>query len=115
MQVSAVLTTQSPNGTLTYLAFPLQNGWPHGGGVKGKMMTILAYLVCDGLHNAGQVMVLPLARLHPRREVAQLAIVPVVREPHLWADEQYLAIVHDHAAVVYHVLVHHRPAHLAHV
>ena len=66
-------------------------------------------LPSDGLHDAGQVMVLPLAVLHPRREIAQLAIIPVVREPHLRPDEQDLAVVDDHAAVVDHVLVYHRP------
>ena len=71
-----------------------------------------AYLASDGLHDAGQVVVLPLARLHPRCEVPQLAIVAVIREPHLWANEQDLAVVDDHAAVVYHVLVHHRPVRL---
>ena len=55
-------------------------------------------------------MVLPLARLEPRGEIAQLAIIAVIGEPHLGADEQYLAVVHDHAAVVYYVLVHYRPA-----
>jgi len=42
------------------------------------------------------------AAFHPRREIPQLAIIPIVREPH----EQYRAIMDDHAAVIYHVLVH---------
>lgn len=68
-------------------------------------------LSSDGLHDTGQVMVLPFAAFHPRREIAQFAIIPVVREPHLGTYEQYLTVVNDHAAVVYHVLVHYWPAH----
>ena len=80
-----------------------------GGGPR----RILAYLASNGLHDAGQVVVLPLARLHPRCEVTQLAIVAIIRKPHLWANEEDLAIVDDHAAVVYHILVHHRPVRYA--
>jgi hypothetical protein len=64
----------------------------------------------DGLHDTGQVMILPFARFHPRREIAQFAIIPIVREPHLGAYEQYLAVMDDHATVIYHVLVHYWPA-----
>lgn len=55
-------------------------------------------------------MILPFAGFHPRREIAQFAIIPIVREPHLGAYEQYLAVMDDHAAVKYHVLVHYWPA-----
>ena len=106
MHVSTVLTTQSPNGTLTYVPFRFKNGHPQ---TIRNQKGAPAYLAGDSLDDAGQVVVLPLVPLHPRREVAQLAIVAVVREPHLWADEKDLAVVDDHAAVVYHVLVYHRP------
>lgn len=67
-------------------------------------------LSSDGLHDPGQVMILPFAGFHPRREIAQFTIIPIVREPHLGAYEQYLAIMGDHATVIYHVLVHYWPA-----
>jgi hypothetical protein len=55
-------------------------------------------------------MLLPFAGFHPRREIAQFAVIPIVREPHLGAYEQYLAVMDDHATVIYHVLVHYWPA-----
>ena len=55
-------------------------------------------------------MILPFAVFHPRREITQFAIIPIVREPHLGAYEQYLAVMDDHATVIYHVLVHYWPA-----
>ena len=67
-------------------------------------------LSSDGLHDTGQVMLLPFAGFHPRREIAQFAIIPIVREPHLGAYEQYLAIMDDHATVIYHILVYYWPA-----
>jgi hypothetical protein len=55
-------------------------------------------------------MVLPLTVFLPGRKVAQLAVIPVIREPHLRAYEEDLAIMHEYATVVYHILVHHWPA-----
>ena len=55
-------------------------------------------------------MFLPFAVFHPRREIPQLTIIPIVCEPHLRAYEQYRAIMDDHAAVIYHVLVDYWPA-----
>ena len=55
-------------------------------------------------------MFLPFAMFHPWREIPQLAIIPIVRKPHLGAYEQYHAIMDDHAAVIYHVLVDYWPA-----
>ena len=55
-------------------------------------------------------MVVRLAVLLPRREVSQLAIVAIVREPHLWTDEENLLVVADDAAVVGDGLVRHRPS-----
>ena len=43
--------------------------------------------------------------LHPRREPPELAVVAVVRHPHLWANEQNLTVVDDDPAVVDHILV----------
>ena len=47
--------------------------------------------------------------LGPRRKVAHFTIVAVVCEPHLWPDEQNLAVVDDEAAVVDDILVYHGP------
>ena len=55
-------------------------------------------------------MVVRLAVLLPWREVAQLAVVSIVREPHLWTDEKNLLVVADDAAVVGDGLVRHRPS-----
>lgn len=43
--------------------------------------------------------------LHPRSEPSEFAVVAVVRHPHLWANEQNLAVVDDDPAVVDHILV----------
>ena len=48
--------------------------------------------------------------LHPRREPPELAVVAVVRHPHLWANEQNLTVVDDDPAVVDHILVSDGPA-----
>lgn len=45
----------------------------------------------------------------PRREVSQLAIIPVVRHPHLRPDEEDLFVVDDNPAVIDYVLVYYRP------
>jgi len=49
--------------------------------------------------------VFPLLMLHPRGKVSKFTIVSVVREPHLWPNEQNLLVVDDDAAVVNDVLV----------
>ena len=46
----------------------------------------------------------------PWGEVAHLAVVPVVGEPHFGSDEEDLVIVNDDAAVVYDVLVDNGPS-----
>lgn len=48
--------------------------------------------------------------LCPRREVSQFSVIPIVSEPHLGADKQYLSVVNDNTAIIYDVLVDHGPA-----
>jgi hypothetical protein len=50
----------------------------------------------------------------PRCEIARLPIVPIICEAELGADEEYLAVQAEHAAVVTDTEVHHRHAHIAH-
>ena len=47
--------------------------------------------------------------LCPWRKIPQLAIVAVISQPHLRANEQNLPIVDDDPAIVYHILVYHGP------
>ena len=47
--------------------------------------------------------------LLPSGEVSHLAIVPVIRKPHLRADEENLVVVNDDTAVVDDVLVRYGP------
>ena len=54
-------------------------------------------------------MVVRLAVLLPRRKVSQLAVVAVVRQPHLRTYEKNLLVVADDAAVVGDGLVRHGP------
>lgn len=54
-------------------------------------------------------MVFDLAMLHPRRKPPQLAVITIVRHPHLRADEEDLSVVNNNTAVVDDVLVNHRP------
>lgn len=48
--------------------------------------------------------------LHPWREVSHLAVITIIRKPHLGTNEQDLLVVNDHPAVVDHVLVYDWPA-----
>jgi hypothetical protein len=57
----------------------------------------------------GEVELLGLLVLHPGREPAELAVVAVVRKPHLGADEEDLLVEDDDAAIVDDVLVHDGP------
>jgi len=50
-------------------------------------------------------MVFPLSMPGPGSEVAELAVVPVIRQPHLRSDEENFLVVNDHTAVVVYVLV----------
>lgn len=67
------------------------------------------HLIGHRLNNPRQEMVLPLPMFLPRREVPQLAIVSVIGEPHLRADEEDLFVMNDNTAVIDHVLVHYGP------
>ena len=70
------------------------------------------YLASNSLDDARHIMVLNLTVLHPRREPSQLTIVSVIRQPHLWADEQNFSVVNDNPAIVDYILVCDRPARL---
>jgi hypothetical protein len=69
----------------------------------------VCYLLGNRLNNAWQVMVFPLAMLHPGSEVTQFTIISVIGEPHLRADEEDFFVMNDDPAVVNYVLVYHRP------
>ena len=60
-------------------------------------------------------MIFPFTVFHPRCEVSHLSVIPIVREPHLGADQQDLFVVHDHPAVVDHILVRDWPVSFASV
>jgi len=62
-------------------------------------------LTSDFGDHLGEVEVLDLLRLLPRREPPQFAVVPVVGEPKLRSDEEDLLVEHDDAAVVDDILV----------
>ena len=98
IQVSIVLITASPNGTLVYRKSQFWSEF-----VKA------IYLVSDCLNQPGKKMVFPLAMLFPRSEMAELAVVAVVGQPHLGSNEDNLAIVNNDTAVVPDILVDDRP------
>ena len=98
--MSTVLTTASPNGTLVYIGGQSSNL------IRQRCNTDLAGDLVD---NTGQVMIFDLPVLHPRGEVAQLPVVSIVRQPHLWANVKDLVVVDDHTTVVDDVLVDDRP------
>ena len=61
------------------------------------------------MDDPGQVMVLPLAMLGPRRKVSKLTVVSIVRHPHLGADKEDFSVMDDNPAIVDDALVNHRP------
>jgi hypothetical protein len=73
----------------------------------------VCYLLGNRLNYTRQVVVFPLAVLHPRCEVAQFAVISVIREPHLGADEDNSFVMYDHPAVVNYVLVYNGPNKIA--
>ena len=50
-------------------------------------------------------MVVRLAVLLPRREISQLAIVAVVRQPHLRTDEKDLVVVNNDTTIINNIFV----------
>jgi hypothetical protein len=54
-------------------------------------------------------MLFPLPMLLPGREVSQLAIVPIVCEPHFGTNEQYFLVMDNDSAVIVHVLMYYWP------
>jgi len=68
-----------------------------------------SYLASNRLNDSGEIMVLPLTRLLPRSEVPQLAIIPIIGKPHLWAYKQNLLVMNNDTTIVDHVLVNNGP------
>lgn len=66
-------------------------------------------LICDRLHNAWKIVVFPFMMLSPCCEMAEFAVVAIIRKPHLGTDEYDLAIVNNHTAVICDILVHDWP------
>ena len=67
------------------------------------------YLSSNGRKYTRKIVVLHLSVFHPRREPAKLAIVSIVRHPHLRADEQNFRVVNDDSAIINDIFVHHWP------
>ena len=55
-------------------------------------------------------MVFPLSVPCPGSEVPELAIVPIICQPHLWTDEKDFLVINNDSAVVVDILVVYRPA-----
>jgi hypothetical protein len=64
----------------------------------------------NSLDDPRKIMVLPLSVPGPRSEVAELAVITIVRQPHLRPDKEDFLVVNDDSAVVVYVLVDYRPA-----
>jgi hypothetical protein len=98
IQVSIVLITASPNGTLVYRKSQFRSEF-----VKA------IYLVSDRLNQPRKKMVFPLAMFFPRGEMTELAVVAVIGQPHLGSNEDNLAIMNNDTAVVPDILVDNGP------
>ena len=72
MQVSRVLITASPNGTLIYRTSNVNEGW----NVHDIQR---ANLSSDSLNDPREIMVFPLSMPGPGGEVTELAVIPIVR------------------------------------
>jgi hypothetical protein len=73
------------------------------------VLQLNTYLTCNCLDHSWKIVVLNLTMFRPRREVAHLAVIPVIRQPHLWPNEEDLTVVDDNSTVVYDILVNDRP------
>ena len=67
-------------------------------------------LSSDGLDDPRKVMVFVLSLPRPRGEVTELAVVPVICQPHLGTDEENFLVVNDDSTVVVHILVYNWPS-----
>ena len=63
-----------------------------------------------GLDDPRKIMVFPLSVPCPGSEVPELAIVPIICQPHLWTDEKDFLVINNDSAVVVDILVVYRPA-----
>ena len=98
IQVSIVLITASPNGTLVYRKSQF----------RPEFVKVI-YLVSDRLNQPRKKMVFPLAMLFPRGEMTELAVVAIIGQPHLGSNEDDLAIMNNDTAIVPDILVDNRP------
>lgn len=73
------------------------------------MLLLVQYLFSNCLNDSRKIVVLPLARFHPRCKVPQFSIIPIIRQPHLGPNEKNLAIMNNDAAIVDDILVDDRP------
>lgn len=54
-------------------------------------------------------MILHLSILLPRCKIPHFTIVPIISQPHLWANHKNLMVVYDYPAVVDDIFVHNWP------
>jgi len=76
MHVSVVLTTASPNGTLTYfpISEPVEQTLR-----KHTVLQLNTNLTSDALDHSWEIVVFNLTMFRPWRKVAHLAVIPVIR------------------------------------
>lgn len=68
------------------------------------------YLLRDHLYDSWQKVIFPLLVFRPWCKEPKLAIVTIIRQPHLGAYEKYLFVVNDDTTIVNHVFMHYRPS-----
>ena len=73
------------------------------------MLQLNTNLTSNALDHSWEIMVFSLTVFCPLREVAHLAVIPVIRQPHFWPNEEDLTVVDDNSTVVDDVLVNDRP------
>jgi hypothetical protein len=79
---------------------------------EAKQHTVLQLntnLTSNALDHSWKIVVFSLTMFCPWREVAHLAVIPVIRQPHFWPNEEDLTVVDDNSTVVDDVLVNDRP------
>ena len=68
-----------------------------------------ANLSGNSLDYPRKIMVFPLSMPGPGSKVAEFAVIPVVRQPHLGPNQENFLVVNDDSAIVVYVLVDYRP------
>ena len=100
MQVSTVLITASPKGTLVYESCI---------SIIQVNLSLHSYLPGNSMNEAGQVVILDLTVFRPGSKPPKFTVVAIVCHPHLRAYKQDLPVVDYDAAVIDHILVSDRP------